>query len=459
MRVPGMIYANEKLLKDILKDKAIEQVVNVAHLPGIVGYSMAMPDMHWGYGFPIGGVAATDVREGGVISPGGVGFDINCGVRLARTNFKFEEIKKYQRQLVSALFNHVPSGVGSQSGLRLSGSEQREVLVKGSRWAVEQGFGCEADLEATEDHGAIAGADPDFVSERAIERGRKQIGTLGSGNHFLEVQVVDKIFEPHAAQELCLFEDQVVVMIHCGSRGLGYQVCDDHCRGFINCLDKYGIDVPDRQLACAPVHSVDGRAYLAAMRAAANFAFTNRQYILHQTRKAFEKVFRKTWGQMDIQLIYDVAHNIAKIEKHHYNGRDYSLCVHRKGATRAFPAGHPDLSGKYRELGQPVIIPGDMGRASYLLIGTETASETFYSCCHGAGRVMSRSRAQKEFNPRKILKELESRGIMVQARSLDTITEEAPGVYKDVSDVVDVVDQAGLSKKVCRMRPVGVIKG
>lgn len=459
MRVPGLIYSSEKLLGDILKDKAVEQVVNVAHLPGIIGNSMAMPDMHWGYGFPIGGVAATDIKEGGVISPGGVGFDINCGVRLVRTDLKENDVRPQLRELIRTLFQLIPSGVGSEGGLRLNPTDLKQVLVKGSKWVVQHGFGTESDLEATEDLGAITGADPDYVSERALQRGKKQLGTLGSGNHFLEVQVIDRIFDSDVADEFNLFEGQVVVMIHCGSRGLGYQVCDDHCRGFMKCLEKYHITVPDRQLACAPVESEEGNIYLGAMRAAANFAFANRQLILHNTRLGFEKVFRKGWESLHIHLIYDVAHNIAKIEKHHYNGRDYSLCVHRKGATRAFPPGHPDLPGRYKKIGQPVIIPGDMGRHSFLLIGVEGARETFYSCCHGAGRVMSRSRAHKEFNAHQLIKELEAKGIIVQAESLATITEEAPGVYKDVSDVVDVVDQAGLSKKVCRMRPIGVIKG
>ena len=459
MRVPGMIYANEKLLGDILNDKAVEQVVNVAFLPGIVGYSMAMPDMHWGYGFPIGGVAATDPGNGGVISPGGVGFDINCGVRLIRSNFKEEEIRKYLKELITALFYNVPAGVGSKSDLRVNAREEKDVLTKGSRWAVAQGFGTQSDLDATEDNGAISGADPEAVSERACDRGKKQIGTLGSGNHFLEIQVIDKIFDERTAHALGLFEGQVTVMIHCGSRGLGYQVCEDYCRDMEQCLHKYKISVPDRQLACAPVESPEGRAYLSAMRAAANYAFTNRQYIMHMTRKSFEKVFRNPWESMGLNLIYDVAHNIAKMEKHEVKGVSHTLCVHRKGATRAFPAGHPELSAQYRTIGQPVIIPGDMGRNSYLLLGTEGSRETFHSCCHGAGRLMSRAQAKKRFNSRTILDELESRGIIVQAHSYSTVTEEAPGVYKDVNDVVDVVHEAGLSKKVCRMRPIGAVKG
>lgn len=459
MRVPGLIYANEKLLDDILKDKAIEQVANVAHLPGIVRYSMAMPDMHWGYGFPIGGVAATDPAKGGVISPGGVGFDINCGVRFIRTNFNEGEIRKYLRDLVRVLFQNVPSGVGSSSGLRLNDLDEKNILRNGAGWVVQKGFGTDVDLEATEDNGAINGADPAAVSDRACQRGKKQLGTLGSGNHFLEIQVVDKIFDKETADALRLFEGQVAIMIHCGSRGLGYQVCEDYCREMEKCLTKFNISVPDRQLACAPVESIEGQTYIAAMRAAANYAFANRQYIMHLTREAFESVFQKSWQSMGLNLIYDVAHNIAKIEKHNVDGQEHALCVHRKGATRAFPAGHPELSARYRKIGQPVIIPGDMGRNSYLLLGTEGARETFYSCCHGAGRLMSRAQAKKKFNSHDLLTELESRGIIVQAQSRATVTEEAPGVYKDVNDVVDVVDEAGLSKKVCRMRPIGVVKG
>ena len=459
MRVPGMIYANEKLLQDILKDKALEQVVNVAFLPGIVGQSLAMPDMHWGYGFPIGGVAATDPEEGGVISPGGVGFDINCGVRFVRTDLTAQEVQPYLKDLVSTLFDDVPSGLGSKSGLRLTQAQEKQVLVKGSQWMVAQGYGTPEDLDATEDHGSIQGTNPQAVSDRAYERGKSQLGTLGSGNHFLEVQVVDQVFLPDLAEELGLFEGQVGIMIHCGSRGFGYQVCDDYCHSIIQCLSKYQIEVPDRQLACAPVESSEGQEYLSAMRCAANYAFANRQYIMHMTRKSFEKIFRKSWESLGINLVYDVAHNIAKMERHRVNGKERLLCVHRKGATRAFPAGHPELPERYQKTGQPVIIPGDMGRFSYLLVGAEGARETFYSCCHGAGRVMSRSKAAKTFKMDQIIKDLEQKGIVLQAQSKATVVEEASGVYKDVTDVVDVVQEAGLSKKLCRIRPVGVIKG
>ncbi len=459
MRVPGMIYANESLLKDILKDKALEQVVNVAALPGIVGHSMAMPDMHWGYGFPIGGVAATDPEEGGVISPGGVGFDINCGVRLVSCELTEVDVRPRLRDLVHQLFRDVPSGLGSKSLLRVSLSDEKKLLSRGARWAVCQGYGTDEDLEATEDYGCIEGADPGAVSERACERGKTQIGTLGSGNHFLEVQVVDEIYDQSLANTLRIFKGQVTVMIHCGSRGLGYQICDEYCRTIAGAMEKYRITVPDRQLACAPVDSPEGRKYLAAMRCAANYAWVNRQYIMHRTRQAFERVFEKSWRDLGLRLVYDVAHNIAKIEKHSVAGKEKRLCVHRKGATRAFPPGHPELPRRYQSIGQPVIIPGDMGRHSYLLIGSEGASETFYSCCHGAGRVMSRSKAKKTFDHRTLLDELAAKGIVVQAQSRATVTEEAPMVYKDVTEVVDVVHNAGLAKKVCRMRPVGVVKG
>jgi len=459
MRVDGIIYADEKLLKDIRNDKAAEQVANVAFLPGIVNASLAMPDIHWGYGFPIGGVAATDIEEGGVVSPGGVGFDINCGVRLMRTNLEFEEIKDKVEDLVYALFNGVPAGVGSKGEIRVSSKEEKEILIKGSGWAVSQGYGTKEDLECTEEFGAISGADPDAVSDRAYERGRAQSGTLGSGNHFLEIQVIDQLYDRDICDEFGLNLGQVMVMIHSGSRGFGYQICDDHVRGMVHCLQKYNIQVPDRQLACAPVNSPEAKQYLGAMRCAANYAWNNRQCLMHLTRRAFEKVLNKSWDKMGLYLIYDVAHNIAKIEKYTINGKEKNLCVHRKGATRAFPPGHPALPERYKKTGQPVIIPGDMGRNSYLLVGTEKAAETFYSTCHGAGRVKSRTASTRSTNLNVLLKELESKGIMVKASGRSTIVEEAPSAYKDVNDVVNVVHNAGISKRVCRMRPVGVIKG
>ncbi|MCX5701583.1 MAG: RtcB family protein [Candidatus Omnitrophica bacterium] len=460
MRVPGIIYTDEKLLKDIRQDKAMEQVANVAFLPGIVKASLAMPDIHWGYGFSIGGVAATDPEAGGVISPGGVGYDINCGVRLLKTNFQYEEIKDKIKDLVYALFSDVPSGLGSKGDIRVSAREEREILVKGAKWAVEKGYGVEEDLECTEEYGAIQGADHLAVSERAYERGKAQSGTLGSGNHFLEIQVIDQLFDRDLCDEFGLNLGQVTVMIHSGSRGLGYQVCDDYVKSMVHCLQKYNINVPDRQLACAPVHSTEGKDYLGAMKCAANYAWANRQCLMYLTRKSFERIFAMSWQKMGMHLIYDVAHNIAKIEKHTVGSEEKTLCVHRKGATRAFGPGHPALPDRYKKTGQPVIIPGDMGRNSYLLVGTQKAmEETFGSTCHGAGRLKSRTAATKSINVDALLKELESKGIIVKASGRGTIAEEAPQAYKDVNEVVDVVHNAGISKRVCRMRPLGVIKG
>jgi len=460
MRLPGIIYADERLLKDIRQDKAPEQVANVAFLPGIVKASLAMPDIHWGYGFPIGGVAATDIDDAGVISPGGVGFDINCGVRLLKTNFQYDEIKDKIRDLVYALFSDIPSGVGSKGDIRVSEREEREILVKGSRWAVEKGYGTDEDLECTEENGAMQGADPLAVSDRAYERGKAQSGTLGSGNHFLEVQVIDQIYSRDLCDEFGLTLGQITVMIHSGSRGFGYQICDDFTRGMIHCLNKYNINVPDRQLACAPFNSPEGKQYFAAMKCAANYAWNNRQCLMHLVRKTFERIFGMSWQKMGMQLIYDVAHNIAKVERHIIDGKEKTLCIHRKGATRAFGPGHPALPDRYKKTGQPVIIPGDMGRNSYLLVGTQGAmEETFGSTCHGAGRLKSRAAATRSINLDTLLKDLESKGIIVKASGRGTIVEEAPQVYKDVNDVVGVVHNAGISKRVCRMKPLGVIKG
>jgi len=460
MRVPGIIYADEKLLKDIRQDKAAEQVANVAFLPGIAKASMAMPDIHWGFGFSIGGVAATDIENGGVISPGGVGYDINCGVRMLRTNFQYDEIKDKIRDLVYVLFSDVPSGVGSKGDIRVSAREEREILVKGAKWAVSEGYGTEEDLECTEEYGAMQGADPLTVSDRAYERGKAQSGTLGSGNHFLEIQAIDQLYDRDLCDTFGFALGQVTVMIHSGSRGLGYQVCDEYAKSMIRCLQKYNISVPDRQLACAPVNSQEGKAYLGAMKCAANYAWSNRQCLMHLTRMAFEKVFSMSWQKMGMNLIYDVAHNIAKIEKYTIDGKEKTFCVHRKGATRAFGPGHPALPDRYKKTGQPVIIPGDMGRNSYLLVGTQKAmDETFGSTCHGAGRLKSRTAATRSINFDRLLKDLDSKGIIVQASSRGTIVEEAPEAYKDVNEVVDVVHNAGIAKRVCRMRPLGVIKG
>jgi tRNA-splicing ligase RtcB len=460
MHVSGIVYADEKLLKDIRNDKALEQVANVAFLPGIVKASLAMPDIHWGYGFSIGGVAATDIENGGVISPGGVGFDINCGVRMIKTNLEYDAIKDKIEDLVYALFSDVPAGVGSKGEIRVTQREEKEILLKGSKWAVEKGYGTQEDLECTEEYGAIAGADPEAVSERAFERGKAQSGTLGSGNHFLEIQVIDQLYDRDTCDAFNLNLGQITIMIHSGSRGLGYQICEDYTRSMIHCLQKYNINVPDRQLACAPVNSAEGQAYLGAMKCAANYAWANRQCLMYLTRKSFERVLNMSWQKMGMFLIYDVAHNIAKIEKYNLDGKEKNLCVHRKGATRAFGPGHPALPERYKKTGQPVIIPGDMGRNSYLLVGTQKAmEETFGSTCHGAGRLKSRTAATKSINADTLLKDLQSKGIIVKASGRGTIVEEAPQAYKDVNDVVDVVHNAGISKRVCRMRPLGVIKG
>ncbi|MEA3328391.1 MAG: RtcB family protein [Candidatus Omnitrophota bacterium] len=460
MRVPGMVYADEKLLKDIEKEQSLNQVANVAVLPGIVKHSLAMPDIHWGYGFCIGGVAATDIEAGGVISPGGVGFDINCGVRLMRTDLELAEVQARLTELVNGLFANVPCGVGVGGKIKTAGKDEENLLIKGARWAVERGCGWKEDLEVTEECGALKGADPSKLSERALERGRNQAGTLGSGNHFVEIQVIDEIYDERICSQLNLARGLITVMIHSGSRGLGYQVCDDYAKSMVRSLSKYNISVPDRQLACVPVNSPEGKSYIGAMACAANYAWANRQCLMHLTRKVFERIFNKGPKKLGMDLIYDVAHNIAKFERHKINGKEKLLCVHRKGATRAFPAGHRDIPPAYKEIGQPVIIPGDMGRNSYLLVGTEKAmEETFGTVCHGAGRVMSRTAAVRSIKSWVLEKELKDKGIVVRAKGRATLAEEAPQAYKNINDVVNVVHKAGIGKKVCRMRPLGVIKG
>jgi tRNA-splicing ligase RtcB len=461
MRVPGIIYADDALIADIRQDKALEQVANVAFLPGLVNASLAMPDIHWGYGFPIGGVGATDIGSGGVVSPGGVGFDINCGVRLVRTSLRLDGIKDRLKELTYALFHAVPAGIGSKGDIRVSAKEEKEILLKGSRWAVESGYGVARDLDYTEENGAIAGVDTSAISERAYERGKAQAGTLGSGNHFLEIQAVDEIFDRDTAEIFGITEvGQITVMIHSGSRGFGYQVCDDYVKGMMRCLTKYSIDVPDRQLACAPVNSPEGQAYLSAMRAAANYAWANRQCLMHLVRAVFQKFFNMGPKDLGMDLVYDVAHNIAKIEEHVIGGKVKKLCVHRKGATRAFGPGNPALPEQYRQTGQPVIIPGDMGTNSYVLAGTQRAmDETFGSTCHGAGRVKSRSEALRTVDYNVLMKELNAKGITVMSSGRGTIVEEAPAAYKDVNAVVEVVHKAGIARRICRMRPLGVIKG
>ena len=460
MRVPGLVYSDEKMLRQIKEDQSLEQVANVAFLPGIVGKSMAMPDIHWGYGFPIGGVAATRVSDG-VISPGGVGFDINCGVRLLRTNLTEPEVKPRIDKLLNDLFANVPSGLGSEGKIRLKGKEIDRLLIKGAAWAVESGFGESEDLEYTEEHGNMQGADPDKVSERAKTRGMPQSGTLGSGNHFLEVQVVDEIYDSGIAQVFGISDvGQILLLIHTGSRGFGYQVCDDYLKTMGQAARSYGIELPDRQLACAPVKSPEGQAYFAAMACAANYAWANRQCITHWASESFAKVFNKSPRDLGMRVVYDVAHNIAKIEEHQVEGKKLTVCVHRKGATRAFPAGHPDIPRAYSKVGQPVLIPGDMGRCSYVAVGTERAmQETFGSTCHGAGRVQSRSAAKRSARGSDILAELASRGIAVKVASISGLAEEASSAYKDVTEVVHVAHAAGISARVVKARPIGVIKG
>jgi tRNA-splicing ligase RtcB len=460
MRVDGLIFADERLLEQIKKDLAPEQVANVAFLPGIQHASLAMPDIHWGYGFCIGGVCATDPDENGIISPGGVGYDVNCGVRLVRSNLFYRDVKRSLRELIESLFRNVPTGVGKSGRYTFKGKDMVRLLNEGARYVIERGLGDGRDVEYTEARGYLEGADPGAVSDLAKGRGAEQCGTLGSGNHFLEVQVVDHIFDEEAAAVLGLEKDMVCVMIHSGSRGLGYQVCDDALAMLRKAPEKYGIALPDRQLACAPVNSPEGQRYIAAMRAAANFAWCNRQLLMQQAREVFADVFGRSWQQLQMNLIYDVCHNIAKFEEHTVGGKRKRVWVHRKGATRAFPPGHPEVPAVYRKIGQPVIIPGDMGRASWVLVGQPGSMEkTFGTTCHGAGRAMSRTAAVKEAAGRRIDKELEARGIIARAQSRKGLAEEQPKAYKDVDEVVDVVHRAGLSRKVARMRPIGVIKG
>ncbi|MDD4876486.1 MAG: RtcB family protein [Dehalococcoidales bacterium] len=460
MRVPGMIFASESMLNHIWEEDVFQQVANVACLPGIIGYSLAMPDIHWGYGFPIGGVAATRVSNG-VISPGGVGFDINCGVRLLRTNLTEEEVRPKIKQLIDELFNNIPSGLGSTGKIKINEKELAKVLIKGSYWAIEKGFGEPEDIIVTEETGCIEGADPNKASSKSKKRGIPQLGTLGSGNHFLEIAIIDKIYDQNAATVMGISDiGQILVLIHTGSRGFGHQVCSDYVALTNNTVKKYDITLPDRQLACAPVQSPEGRDYLSAMACAANYAWANRQCITHWTRESFIKVFNKSRRALGLEQIYDVAHNIAKMEEHTINNDKYKLCVHRKGATRAFPAGHPDIPDIYQNIGQPVLIPGDMGRYSYVAVGTEQAmKETFGSTCHGAGRVQSRSAAKRALKGNDINNILLSKGITVKAGNMDSLSEESSEAYKDVSEVVNITQQTGISRKVIRTIPLGVIKG
>jgi len=459
MRVPGLVYATERMLPKLEREKVAEQMANVAALPGIVGRSLAMPDAHWGYGFPVGGVAAMDAKEG-VISPGGIGYDISCGVRLLRSDLTASAVRLNLSKLMDHLFNAVPSGVGAKGRVHLKEAEMRQVFKKGARWAVSNGYGHGDDLETVEDGGFLDSADPELPSERAVERGRNQLGTLGSGNHFLEVQEIDEIFDEKTAEAFGLFQGQLVVSIHTGSRGCGYQICSDFLNLMQKAASKYRIALADRQLCCAPIDSPEGRDYFAAMSAGANFARANRQMITHQTRRAFETALEINPRDLAMKVVYDVCHNIGKMERHQVDGREVRVCVHRKGATRAFPAGHPEVPAAYRAVGQPVLLPGSMGTYSYVLVGTERAmKETFGTTAHGAGRMMSRTQASKQVQGRELMEQLRGQGIEVRTDSYRGLAEEAPFAYKDVCEVVGICHGAGLARKVARMRPIGVVKG
>ena len=460
MRVPGRVYASREMMSDLQKDASLEQVANVAHLPGIVGYSLAMPDIHWGYGFPIGGVAAVDADEG-AISPGGVGYDINCGVRLVATRLVESDIQKRLPALADSLFASIPCGVGAEGAIpKLSKAEEKKLASEGVRWAIAQGYGRAEDIEYIEENGCLAGADPEMLTDDALSRGLTQVGTLGSGNHFLEVDRIEEIYDETVTAALGLTVGQIAIIIHSGSRGLGHQTCEDALKVIGKAMEKYRITVPDRQLACAPVSSPEGRRYLAAMACAANYAWVNRQVMMSLAEDAFLKALQISPRELGMRLIYDVCHNIAKPETHEVEGRRQKVWVHRKGATRAFGPGHPAIPPLLRPLGQPVLIPGDMGRYSFLLVGTDKAMrETFGSTCHGAGRMLSRAQAKKAARGRDLDEELGKVGVIARYRGKGTFAEEMPHAYKDVADVVDVVDCAGISKKVAKLKPLAVIKG
>jgi tRNA-splicing ligase RtcB (3'-phosphate/5'-hydroxy nucleic acid ligase) len=459
MRVPARFYADDSLLAGALDDKSLQQLVNTATLPGIVGYALAMPDIHQGYGFPIGGVVATELPDG-IISPGGVGYDINCGVRLLGTHLDLEEVAPNLDDLASALQRNCPSGVGRSGEIRLSSADLDQVLEQGAGWALKNGYATEADLERTEEGGRIAGADARKVSARARERGRDQIGTLGAGNHFIEVDVVDEVFDAQAADRMGLAPGRVVVQIHSGSRGFGHQVCSDYVKRFHQSVRQYGIELPDRELVCAPLSSPEGQDYLAAMGAAANYAFCNRQMLTHLIRRSFEEVLAGQTHNHHVFQIYDIAHNMAKVEEHEVDGRRMQVCVHRKGATRAFGPGAPGLPAAYRDIGQPVLVPGSMGTASWVLVGTHgSMQQTFGSTCHGAGRTMSRRQAKREVRGSELRQLLEAEGVRVRAGSMAGLAEEAPVAYKDVDRVIEVVHNAGIARKVARVVPVAVVKG
>jgi tRNA-splicing ligase RtcB len=459
MRVPVRIFATRKLLEAIMGDKSLEQAVNTATLPGLVGSVLVMPDMHQGYGFPIGGVAATRLPDG-VISPGAIGYDINCGVRLLGSRIDYEEAAGYLDDLASALYNNCPSGVGTKGHLRLSEKELDQVCREGARWALKQGYATENDLRRTEEGGFIEGADPGKVSKRAKERGRPQVGTLGAGNHFIEIERVDQIFASDAARAMGLQEGKLTLLIHCGSRGFGHQICTDYVKDFQGAVKRYGIQLPDRELVCAPLSTPEGQDYLAAMRCAANYAFANRQTLAHFARRAFEEVLAGKVHNWQLHQVYDIAHNMGKIEVHAVNGDQIEVCVHRKGATRAFGPGFGGLPEEYRAIGQPVLVPGSMGTASWVLVGTEgSMARSFGSTCHGAGRTMSRSQAKRQVWGEDLREELEASGVHVRAGSMPGLAEEAPVAYKDVDEVVETVAGAGIARKVARLVPVAVIKG
>jgi tRNA-splicing ligase RtcB (3'-phosphate/5'-hydroxy nucleic acid ligase) len=459
MRVPGLLFSDSALLAGVEGDPSLNQLANVATLPGIVTHALAMPDIHFGYGFPVGGVAAFDL-DGGVVSPGGIGYDINCGVRLIRTSLTVEEVRPHLAALVERLYREIPSGVGSKGGHGLTSAEVDGVLAGGARWAVDAGLGRRADLAVQEEEGCLPNARPDAVSDGARKRGLKQLGTLGSGNHFLEVQAVDRVFDPEFAQVLGLAPGAVAVMLHTGSRGLGHQVATDYIGEMDRGLAGQGISLVDRQLSCAPIESESAQRYLGAMAAAANFAWANRQTITHGVRRAFATVFGRSEEELDLSVVYDISHNMAKVEEHAVNGGRKKLLVHRKGATRAFPAGRDEVPSAYRPHGQPVLIPGDMGTASYVLAGLPTAMErSFGSSCHGAGRRLSRHAAVRTFRYEEVTRALAGRGILVRSASREGVTEEAPGAYKNVEEVVRVAEGAGLTRRVARLVPLGVVKG
>jgi tRNA-splicing ligase RtcB len=461
MQVPARIYATEKLLKE-MDEGVYEQITNVACLPGIQKAALCMPDGHWGYGFPIGGVAAFDIEKG-VISPGGIGFDINCGMRLIRTDLSYDEVRPKLRQVVDTLFRMVPAGVGGKGFVKANRQQFKDVMTDGVKWCVDNGYGWKQDLDRIEEHGAISGADPSKVSAKAVDRGMNQLGTLGSGNHYLEIQVVHKgnIYDLEAAKAFGVDRDgQIVIMIHCGSRGFGHQIGTDYLHTFEDVMKKYNITVKDRQLACAPFQSREGQDYFSAMVCAANMAFANRQVIMHQVRKGFSEVFGKSAEELGMELVYDVAHNIAKVEEYEVDGRKRKLVIHRKGSTRSFGPGHPELVAKYRKTGQPVIIGGSMETGSYLLVGTNRAmEETFGSTAHGSGRTMSRAKAKHEARGEKLQKDMEARGIYVKAASMSGLAEEAGFAYKDISEVVKATEEAGISKAVVGLKPIGNVKG